>query len=181
MYLYFAGGVVGIDSLLQSFNGSNVVSEKVSKVPYLKEMVHRKMDRLLSGCGKQDVSPHYYHYHNTNGNDSRHVCRYVTPIRSKCSTLPTGCYAASLRQRSATLVNNDSRYDEDSTFKDDTLDDDDGSFKNDTSDDERNYEDSKFDDVRLPINDYVEYDSNNDIYSSKTADKMKAGVYGNCK
>ena len=59
--------------------------------------------------------------------------------------------------------------------------DDDSSFKNNTSDDERNYEDSKFDHVPLPINNYVEYDSNNDIYSLKPADKMKAGVYRNCK
>ena len=56
--MYFADGVVGIDSLLQSFNGNNVVSEKVSKVPYLNGMVRRKTDRLLAGRGKQDVSPH---------------------------------------------------------------------------------------------------------------------------
>jgi hypothetical protein len=95
--------VVGIDSLLQSFKGSNVVSEAVSKVPYLKEMVRRKMDRLLSGRGKQDVSPHSDRYHNTNGNDLRHDCRYVTPVRSKRSTLPTECYKSLSRQRSATL------------------------------------------------------------------------------
>ena len=40
---------------------------------------------------------------------------------------------------------------------------------------------TEFDHVPLLINNYVEYDSNNDIYSSKPADKMKAGVYRNCK
>jgi hypothetical protein len=37
-------------------------------------MVQWKMDHLLSGCGKQDVSPHSDHYHNTNGNDLQHDC-----------------------------------------------------------------------------------------------------------
>ena len=60
--MYFADGVVGIDSLLQSSIVSNVVSEKVSKVPYLDGMVHRKMDRLFAGRGKQDVSPYGDHY-----------------------------------------------------------------------------------------------------------------------
>jgi hypothetical protein len=188
--------VVGIDSLLQSFKGRNVVLENSSKVPYLKDMVRRKMDRLLSGRGKQDVSPHSDRYRNTNGNDLRHDCRYVTPVRSKRSTLPTECYQSSLTQRSSTLVNKDSRDDNDNTFKEDTTDsrdddnntflenttdDDDSTFKDDTSDDERNYEDSQFEKTPLPIDDYVEYNGNNDIYSSKSADKMKASVYGNCK
>jgi hypothetical protein len=72
--LYFADGVVGINSLLQSFNGNNVVWEKVSKVPYLNGMVQRKTDCLLAGCGEQDVSPHGDHYKKTNGNDLRHDC-----------------------------------------------------------------------------------------------------------
>jgi hypothetical protein len=157
-YLYFTDGVVGIDSLLQSFNGNNVVSEKFSKVPYLNGMVHWKMDRLLAGHGKQDVSPHGDRYKKTNGNDSRHDCRYHTPSQRKHSKLPTQCYTSSSTQRSATLVNNDSRDDDDSSFKDDTSDDDDSSFKDDTSDDVPNYEDSKFNDVPLPID--VDDDSN---------------------
>jgi hypothetical protein len=67
--LYFADGVVGIDLLLQSFNSNNVVSGKVSKVPYLNGMVRRKTDHLLAGCGEQDVSPHGDHYKKPNGND----------------------------------------------------------------------------------------------------------------
>ena len=138
------------------------MSEKVSKVPYLNGMVRRKTDRLLAGRGKQDVSPHGDHYKKTNGNDSRHDCRYHTPSRRKRSTLPTQHYASSSTQRSATLVNNDSRDDDDddSSFKDDTADDNNSSFKDDTSDDEPNYEDSKFNDVPLPIDDYVDDDSN---------------------
>jgi hypothetical protein len=93
--LYFADGVVGIDSLLQSFNGDNVVSETISKVPYLNGMVRRKMDRLLAGRGKQDVSPHDDRYKKTNGNDLRHDCRYHTPSWRKRSTLPTQCYTGS--------------------------------------------------------------------------------------
>jgi hypothetical protein len=136
------------------------------------------MDRLLSGRGKQDVSPHSDRYHNTNGNDLRHDCRYVTPVRSKRSTLPTECYQSSSTQRSSTLVNKDSRDDDDNTFKEGTTDDDDSTFKGDTSDDERNYEDSQIEKIPLP---YVENSSNNDMYSSKYADKTKASVYGNCK
>ena len=54
------------------------------------------------------------------------------------------------------------------------MDDNDSRFKDDTSDDEPNYEDSKFDDVPLPIDDYVDDDSNNDIFSTKRTYKMKA-------
>jgi hypothetical protein len=138
-------------------------------------MVHQKTDHLLAGCGEQDVSPHGDRYKKTNGNDLRHDCRYHTPSRRKRSTLPTQCYTSSFTQRSATLVNNDSRDDDDSSFKDDTMDDDDSSFfKDDTSDDEPNYEDSKFDNVPLPIDDYVDDDSNNNIFSTKRMYKMKA-------
>jgi hypothetical protein len=83
-----------------------------------------------------------------------------------------------LTQRSSTLVNKDSRDDDDNTFKEGTTDDDDSTFKGDTSDDERNYEDSQIEKIPLP---YVENSSNNDMYSSKSADKTKASVYGNCK
>jgi hypothetical protein len=68
--LYFLDGVVGFNSLLQSFNGNNVVWEKVSRVPYLNGMsLRRKTDRLLARRGKQDVSPHGDRYKKTNGND----------------------------------------------------------------------------------------------------------------
>jgi hypothetical protein len=173
--LYFADGVVSINSLLQSFNSNNVVSEKVSKVPYLNGMVHQKTDHLLAGCGKQDVSPHGDHFKKSMVmHDLRHDCRYHTPSRRKHSTLPTQCYASSSTQCSATSVNNEPRDDDDSSFKDDTADDDDNSFKDNTTDDEPNYEDSKFDDVPLLIDDYVGDDSNNDIFSTKRLYKMKA-------
>jgi hypothetical protein len=86
-----------------------------------------------------------------------------------------------LRQRSSTLVNKDSRDDDDSTFKDDTTDYDDSTFKDNTLDDERNYKATQFEKIPLPIDNYVEYNSNNDIYLLKPADKTKASGYGNCK
>lgn len=77
------------------------------------------------------------------------------------------------------------------------MEDEESSYRDDTSDEKRNYNNSKFDDASLPMDDDEEssfmdnssvpmdddagYDSKTDNDSKKLTDKMKAGVPLNCK